>query len=512
MNLEREISLRDLFWYVISKWKLIILFMVLGAVLAGAFTYLRGTEIIVNTETGEVINKGGQAGGSKQGVLEQSAIENDLRTLNAVSGYQKLYDTQLEYNSSAEIMQLDPLNTYCGYVSYLIKVEDQNMLQPVLRAYEISLRSLNEKYGEVVTSGTATFSVVADALGANESIDPAEIQGVMNVYVYSASENICRDRISEIGRYLEEECAGLNDSLTPNRLTAINENYRKEIGNDILAKQKTNADALNTYVNSIKTALNNLSDFGKKFVAKTNVDTYKAYLDDLVAQQNAERPEGEQWLDEYAGEIIELESEKSDLESLSNTETRTVHRVSKRYLLIGAALGLILGLILFVLRYMASSRIKSEENVEYLTQTPFLSFVRDDSKRKKFFIDAAIEKKRFKKLRYSNEADGLKAAAVKISRFARDNEASKIYVSGSFMGAREKEITEKLNHILNDSGVEIYTDGTTSRSGLAVEEASRAGFAVLAEKEWKSDYETVRNTVREFRDAGVKVLGLIAVE
>lgn len=511
MSLEREISLRDLFWYVISKWKLIILCVVLCALLAGAFSYLRGTTVVVNAETGELINKGTQGGNFKSS-LEESVIENDLRTLNAVLSYQKLYNTQLEYNSTAEIMQLDPLDTYCGYISYMIEVEDQNMLQPVVRAYEVALRSLSQKYGEVVSWGSATFSVVADALGANESLDPAEIKGALNVYAYGASEEICRGRIKEINKYLENECAELNGSLTANRLSAINENYRKEIGSDILAKQKANADSLNTYVNSIKTAQNNLSDFGKKFISQTNIETYKAYIDDLIGQRNAERPEGEQWLDEYAEEILQLESEKSDMESMGNTEIRTVHRVSKKYLLLGAALGLILGLILFVLRYMASSRIKAEENVEYLTQMPFLSFVRDDSKRKKFFIDAAIEKKRFKNLRYTKETDGLKAAAVKISRFARDNEASKIYVSGSFMGAREREITENLNRMLNDSGVELYSDGMTSRSGMAVEEASRAGFAVLMEKEWKSDYETVRDTVKEFRDAGVKVLGLIAAE
>ncbi|MBR3397303.1 MAG: hypothetical protein IKG70_05585 [Lachnospiraceae bacterium] len=495
MNLEREIRIRDLFWYVLSKWKLLILLIILGAVLSGAFTYLKGTEITVNSETGEIIHDNEKStlairsGDSGKEIPEEVAALplDDIRALTAYYSYLKLYDAQYEYNSTAEIMQLDPLNTYCGYISYLLKVEDQDMLQPVIKAYDISIRAITEKYGELVGGGSSVYSTAAEALGANETFDQAEITSALSFYVYGSSEESCRERIREIQGVLDGASSGISTSLAVNKLSLISENYRKEVGSDILAKQKANIDLLNGYVTNLNNAVKNLSEAGKRFVSSGNVLVYKDCIEKIEAEQFA--PEG-----------------------LINTETRTIRSFSKRNFLLGAAVGLILGIILLVLYYVTSSRIKSEEDIEKLTQIPFLSFIRDDRKRKRFFIDAAIERRRYRNLRYFSEEDGLKAAAVKIERFAADHEISKIYVSGSFMSEKEKTIIEKLNAILNKAGMELCADGTTARSAMAVEEASKTGFAVLAEREWKSYYETVRNTVREFQDAGVVVLGLIVTE
>ena len=522
MTKEREISLRDLFWYVLSRWKLLIVFMILGALLLGAFTYMRGTEITVNAETGEVIDEDAEP---EEEAEEESLVyptpvtgltDIDVASLNVYFSYKKMYDMQLEYNNTAEIMQLDPYSTWCGYFNYFIEAEDQDMLQPLTRAYDLALRSLQEKYGEITSYGTGTFTNTANAYGANESLEETEAM-VSQVYawVLGETEEICRERMKEIEAYVEEKAAEFNETVVPCRLYGLQENVRIEYKDTVANRQKTNYDNLNTYTNGMNNAYKNFSDFAKTFLKETSVETYEEDIQEQLDGQAEAQALIDEWYEEHA-EDIAAEEEKAKEEVVPEpeikTETRVVRGISKRMIVLGLLVGLVIGIILLAIRYALSFKVKAEEDMEYITQLPLLAFVRDDNKRKKFFIDAAIEKKRFKNLRYQNESDGLQAAAVKIRKLAEANNASEVYVSGSFMGSRETAVASRLKELLAGSGVSLFTGDASSRCGSSIEEAAKTGYAILAEKEWKSDYESIVNTVRDFGNAGVKVLGMFAVE
>ena len=145
MAREREISLRDLFWYLVSKWKTLLVIMFLGGIILGAFGYLKGTEktaeIVAEKEITEPVEEKNDE--AKEETIEHSEpvvglTDTDIASLNVYFSYKSLYDMQLDYNNTAEVMQLDPYNSYCGYFAFLITPEDQDMLHSRRKSQKVS--------------------------------------------------------------------------------------------------------------------------------------------------------------------------------------------------------------------------------------------------------------------------------------------------------------------------------------------------------------------------------------
>ena len=153
MKHEREIDLRDLLYYVLRKWRVIIVVGLLIALLAGASTFISG---IANNSPEVVID----------------SDENDaarMKLADEVKDLQKKFDDQKEYNENSVLMKTNALKKYVA--SFVLYIDSNYQIDPNL-SYQNPDKtdSLASTYAAYLQS-EELYAYVFDNTDCNSDID-----------------------------------------------------------------------------------------------------------------------------------------------------------------------------------------------------------------------------------------------------------------------------------------------------------------------------------------------------
>lgn len=90
---EKTIDLKQLIYYVAKRWKTIFIFLIIGALLGGAFSLVRGQKTLDD--------------------LDDDALkELNMEKIVQYASYQELYDLEVEYQQESLILAMDPNAVY----------------------------------------------------------------------------------------------------------------------------------------------------------------------------------------------------------------------------------------------------------------------------------------------------------------------------------------------------------------------------------------------------------------
>ena len=111
-----EINLRSLFFYVLSKWKWILAFFLIGAIAGGIVSYVN-----MQNSTPENLEKRVE----KIDITDESKF--NMEKIRQVADYQKLYDTQIAKDEDSFLLKMDPTKVYSSTITYYVFTNDQNI-------------------------------------------------------------------------------------------------------------------------------------------------------------------------------------------------------------------------------------------------------------------------------------------------------------------------------------------------------------------------------------------------
>ena len=457
MKTEIYISVKDLIKECIRKiWIIIVAMVVFGILLAG-FRYVKDKKNIANTTVAESTEK-----------VDVEKIVDDLESddYNQVMTYVDLTnyrDQNRVYTADAKLMKINPYKVDTVLLQYYVNAEDENTRKDMAAAY-LSYISGGSLAADVVTDNDLEDSssdiqelIQCDATGLTTGTSfYTENTNTINMYVYGVDEQDAKD----IASYVKESMDAYSQKLSavaPHTLTLFEEQYSVTCATKLVSLKNDR--------------------FGNLITYNDRTTSYEGLLSDKQK--------------ESAQKIVSAQKENDELED--NDETgKTAKKdetpkasISKKYLVVGAFLGLVLAVVIIVLRYMFDPTIKTSKDLQMFYGTNFIGDVAQ--------ADGALlaENPNLSKIVLQKHADAVR----EMDRMATENEAA------------IKEVVDAVEKkgIVADIIGDILTDAD------AVQTLEAKSNVVLVEAVRKSKYEDFNQEKALCESLDAQLLGYIAI-
>ena len=456
MKTEIYISVKDLIKECIRKiWIIIVAMVVFGILLAG-FRYAKDKKNIANTTVAESTEK-----------VDVEKIVDDFERddYNQVMTYVDLTnyrDQNRLYTADAKLMKINPYKVDTVLLQYYVNAEDENTRKDMAAAY-LSYISGGSLAADVVENNDLEDSssdiqelIQCDATGLTTGTAfYTENTNTINMYVYGVDEQDAKD----IASYVKESMDAYSQKLSavaPHTLTLFEEQYSVTCATKLVSLKNDRFGNLMTY--------------------NDRTTSYEGLLSDKQK--------------ESAQKIVSAQKENDELED-SNETGKTAKKdetpkasISKKYLVVGAFLGLVLAVVIIVLRYMFDPTIKTSKDLQMFYGTNFIG-------------DVA-------------QADGALLAASKIINMCSNRQIKKVLIAGKMATENEAAIKEVVDAV-EKKGIVADIIGDILTDADAVQTLEAKSNVVLVEAVRKSKYEDFNQEKALCESLDAQLLGYIAI-
>ena len=240
---EIEINLMDLIFYLLKRWKTLVVAILLGAVIGGGLPMLKKPVDV-------------QAPPTK--IIENHTVDPDVKSnMDLAFQYRQLYAQQLEYNQKSFIMQMDPGEVYAGVLKYYVAAGEQT--SPVCEHF-LGLLSEPNVLGELKNAAGLDCEeqylneIISVSVTKNDeaviAIDDGSVfnDGVVVYSVFFKDADSCQRLLDDIQARAEALNQELQSIYGEYRFENIQKTVKLTINNDYLSRQKSSIDAINTYL------------------------------------------------------------------------------------------------------------------------------------------------------------------------------------------------------------------------------------------------------------------------
>lgn len=456
MKTEIYISVKDLIKECIRKiWIIIVAMVVFGILLAG-FRYAKDKKNIANTTIAESTEK-----------VDVEKIVDDLESddYNQVMTYVDLTnyrDQNRVYTADAKLMKINPYKVDTVLLQYYVNAEDENTRKDMAAAY-LSYISGGSLAADVVENNDLEDSssdiqelIQCDATGLTTGTSfYTENTNTINMYVYGVDEQDAKD----IASYVKESMDAYSQKLSavaPHTLTLFEEQYSVTCATKLVSLKNDR--------------------FGNLITYNDRTTSYEGLLSDKQK--------------ESAQKIVSAQKENDELEDSDETgktakkDETAKASISKKYLVVGAFLGLVLAVVIIVLRYMFDPTIKTSKDLQMFYGTNFIG-------------DVA-------------QADGALLAASKIINMCSNRQIKKVLIAGKMASENEAAIKEVVDAV-EKKGIVADIIGNILTDADAVQTLEAKSNVVLVEAVRKSKYEDFNQEKALCESLDAQLLGYIAI-
>ena len=309
----REISISELWCYVISKWKWLVIGAVVGALVTGGVGAYKAYSAN-NVET------------PKDVTMENLTAEEQEEVKELIEDYE-LYKEEEEKLENNYLMNLDYNNISYYLVTYYVDTD-----------YSYNYLEVQENYAATLISMYKTYLYSDEVV--REKVMALNIEGIEEIdltYLYATSSE---SNIVKIGVYADDECAKI---IMDTICEALEEYYT--VAEELVGEHKLikiSEDNRLAYVEQVKNGQN----FKMSIVTnlKNEIDATKSEFSPTQLMV-------------YEKEVSETAETKVEVKS-----TEAVLNV--KYIIIGAICGILAGAVIGVILYLSSKKVKSINDIK----------------------------------------------------------------------------------------------------------------------------------------------------
>lgn len=486
---EREISLIDLMVEILLKWRVIIVWMLVGGILMGGFGYTRSyrTAQAQKAALEAQLHQAESEDLTEWEYLQSILTEIQINNVNTAVSYESLREAKAAYLQESIKMQLDPLNVPRVQLTFQVVAEDVETIQIVEPIYENMITGglsqwLAQEAGDDVSEAAISELI---SLGRNSG---TLLRGsdTFTVAIYYISEEQCLQLAEEVDEYLQEQHSQLVRTMGAHQIQLVNQNFSYVMDTALLdSRQKIQSDMASWSTSAAKL----------KDAFSAEEWQYYAYL-------NADKQQGDS--------VGEQQSE----EQSALSETVIQPSVSTKYVLMGIILFAFIYAFYVFLKYILSGRIRATDDMTSLYGVPELGVISVEKEGKKLlaFVDGWILKLRdWNKRRFSmEEAIGLAAVAVKMA--AKKEGLNEICCIGCNLKTNAVKTADAIQNVLKDANISMKVLNNALYDQEAMEQLLSARGAFLLERAGETLYEEISREIELLHRQEIKVLGIIVVE
>ena len=485
MGKEETIDLIDLMLQLLRKWRTILIWMLICALLMNGYAGFKSYKVAVASQ---------QALASGEDVRPDymdNLTDEDMNKAEAASklyaSYEKSYNASLDYYKNSLKMQIDANKVPKEVIQY--HIEPEKNADDIVTAFSGALQSQTvcEKIkthlgteedisylGELITLEEREDKYPSDII-----VEKDKITSVMLVSVIAPDRKMCES----IADVLEEEAAikakELQKSLDNFNLTYIDRNYSENADGKLLLEQQDCLYGLR----DLKTAMDNL---------KTSLtEDQKIYFNELLRQ----------------------ETDQTD-EAATEQEPISVTYINVKYILIGLFAGLFLSGGWYLVLYVLDRRLLTVQQLEECSDIRILDTITTNTNpdKKKCVIDRWIDKIFRVEPDTNTEKDNkVKMICANIQVFAQKKNMAKVHITSV---SASREVTEIKQAILaqnTQTGIELTAGESILSNHDSLTTLAASDGVVLVERVRDSILKDIEKEIEICKSQGIPIIGVVAM-
>ncbi|XME01226.1 hypothetical protein QYZ88_010940 [Lachnospiraceae bacterium C1.1] len=501
---EVELRLNDLILYCCEHWKSIVASMLIFAILlggVGAYKAISAQESANKTKSEKTE--------SALLALEETASDAEKmeeldNIAHRVALYKQIIKGKENYLSKSVLMNLDSsavvtetlqykLSTVSGNITN--SAQQQENLQLIVKSYESRLAN-DELYtaaGEYLKVDSAYVRELISAydyfpsgtnvyLSTNESMDEnITSSAILYVSIKGPDEKYCDSIAEYVKRRIEGIGEGLNDITTPYTITLLNTTVTTGVDNGIVNSKN---DALN-YIKTVETNITTL----EKELSSAEVDYAEAKSDEEL-------------------ETLMADTKAAELETEEVKEETKVNPISKKFIAIGALLGIFLAGGYWLLAYILSSKLLSVYAME--DKYGIKTYALGSGNAPKKGLSAFFRKLRYRTTHFYSCDELAKIFKAEIETLSEKKEITKVFVASSenFNGSNDAFINALKNE-MDGSGIEISSGVKIKYDPDMIISISNADVVIVIENIDKSSNFEIDEEMRFIAERNTQVIGTV---
>lgn len=475
---ERKLDLIDMLVEIFLHWRMFIIWMLIGAVLAGSFRYIQ-SHIFKQVKNEKILQ-----------YPEDFLSKEEIQNVNYVIAYDAAYRAQNTYLAESPVMDIDPNYICRAEATIAITAKDSQKCQMIQNVYKDIVQSSGlitkiAKNANIKTIGLSEVVLLAEDSTGPDNFTTKEIKDssiivnraeTFRVIVIYNDETQCQNILETVITFLKEKQPDIKNILGEHDLSIVNQSYGVISDTEIAAFQKTILADLASMKRELATAKSNLSNAGQQYYQ-------------LLAENK---------------DLIEIAPTKPIVEPSLNT----------KYIFFGAIIGIFLYAFILFLIYIFNTKIRFTDNLQELYGIPQLGMIPAEKNLKKLFsfIDKWLLSLRNHNKRQfpPDKALNLATSAVKIA--ARKEKLPEITFIGCNFKKRSLDICEKIKAQLENDNIQTNILDNVLYDAQAMNELEHARGVVLLESVNSTLCIEIANEIELLKRQGIKILGGILLE
>lgn len=475
---EKEIRLTELIWKILYAWRFMILCVVVCAVLLTGLKYGK--------------DKSNLAAASAQNNLSEADLRENLTTdqenaLTQAESVQRQLEEKQDYQAESILMNIDAYAKKVVTLQYYVNTNyTVNLNSSISMDYVDSLIDSYTAYIEnkgLNGSVTETLDWSVDEVYVGELIkvggrikSDGDQTNTVNTsgktfIVYVTGED--DDQIKELADAVEQAITAyqpvLSDTIGAHELTLV-DRYESVVTDETLAASQA---SLQTSITDLETKLSTLT--------AAFTDVQQKLLDGNTAEK-------------------------------SSTETASSAGISKKYILFGAFIGLFLGCLWIVLRYILSGRIQSAEELQEMYGLRILGNLAAEEKKRRFLdgFDRWLDAIRCIETWTVEEQQELILTNIVVT-CKKEKIGHVFFTTSVHVDETEDKITKVISEKLRENGIQVTFGENIMRNAGAFEQMAEIGHVVILEKAGTTQYTVLEKELTACSEQGALLLGIIVM-
>ena len=447
---EKTVSLTGLCLYVLKKWKIMLVFAVIMAVLAGGLFTVKDYKAYQASQNAE------PGVGTEKVNVSESVKASVLSKIETIASYRKTIEDYEYYYKNSIKVKLDPNNVHQGIIEYLFASSNNEEMLKAISVCEEMLFS-DEKYEELllelseptelamlkeVISFGREYPVVAST-GTTEEYDNGSL--TFRILIRHYNEEECEKIYLFALEQMESLQAMLDEMGIIVEVSPTAAKLEQRVDRSIPALGKELRSSINTIYENIATIETKMTD-----------DEAKYY--------------------EY---LLNENSKVEENTSVTNEDASILEFLNMKMGILGAIAGVACVAGYFVLIYLVGGFVHNKEELSSWLNVPVAEF--------------------------GAETDML---AALVHGVAMKHHAKKIYLTGT-VSQINSERMEQLSSLVEPKGIEIIVGNNILKDGKALQEATDCGSMILLEKSNVSKEKDVKEAIEKAVSCGIHVLSVV---
>lgn len=497
MNEERTIDLRELVKYVVLKWRMILIFMIVFAVLANGYSgiksYLNIQELKEKEQTLDYTQYE-----SRLTVKEIQEVKNAVENYNL---YSKKYSDYKNYNDNSIKMKIDATEAPTQEIIYEIRgnrndvtnisdayttvFPNDDTCEEILKAmnwdvdvsYIKELISVSDTHMNTIAVGGQDVSeIIENTVDENKAV-------LITIKVLANNEENCKIMSDIIKKSLNTVTLNLQKKFGNFSIQKISDEYGTEVNGDLLDAQKNSISEMNNCNNAMSILDDVLSEDQKTY--------FNALINENISSEE--------------------ESESKDVATVTDT-VPGVQYINIKYIVAGVVLGFFVACFYAICRFFLNNHLVSKSYIVDDLKYPLLGVFSNNSKEHYNKIDQLLRKMFYKSSNINSIEEQLQMMCTTVKVIMQKNNMERIYVTSTMKSKDINMVLQKFAQKLDKNEIKYSIGEPILYSAKSLEEFSKTDGVIFVEQINKSLMRDINREVEECKKYDIKNLGFVLIE